>query len=958
MKTLFRLTSLFFLVAFTSIAQQKTTKAETVQSALSLKQSLTQNSLVKNNLFTNIGPTIMSGRVVDIDVNPNNTIEFYVGYASGGLWYTNNNGTTFTPVLDNAPTQNIGDIAVDWKNGTLWVGTGESNSSRSSYAGIGILKSTDKGKSWQNVGLTASQHIGRIIINKNNPDEVVVGVIGNLYSPNKERGVYKTTNGGKSWKNVLYINDTTGIIDITVSPTNSNILYAASWERMRKSWDFSGSGNGSAIYKSNDAGNSWSKITTKGKGFPIGTGVGRIGLTSFNDDILYAFLDNQFRRIEKPKKKEKGIQKEAFKNMSVSDFMKLDTKELNTYLRTNHFDKKETAKSVKAAVKNKKIKPSHLVSYLEDANTKLFNSPVIGAEVYRSTNGGKTWKKTHKGYLDGVYSSYGYYFGIIGVSTIDSDKIYIGGVPLLRSDNGGKTFTSIGASNMHSDHQALWINPNKKGHVIDGNDGGINITYDDGKNWSKNNPHAVGQFYAINVDNKKPYNVYGGLQDNGVWYGSSNYSASKRWNGSGNYPYKKIGGGDGMQVQIDNRDNETVYFGSQFGYYQRLNLKTNKRASIHPKHKLGETPYRYNWQTPILLSPHNQDILYLGANKLLRSMNQGDTFEVISGDLTKGGKKGNVPFGTLTTISESPLQFGLIYTGSDDGFVHITKDGGNTWKNISETFPQNLWVSRIIASKYKKGRVYATLNGMRSDDFTTYVFMSDNFGTTWIDIGKAIPTSPVNVIKEDTENEHILYVGTDNGLYISFDNGSNWHAFHNGLPNVAIHDLVIQPEAKDLVVGTHGRSIYKTNIAGLQQFHKISNKKTHLFKIDKIRYADNWGNTRNQWTKPNIPKIKVHFYSSSSKKIKFSVYADKLLVNSFTITADKGFNSASFDVSFSKKGKKAYEKAHPKSKLKAGENGVYYLPKGKYNLKTDSETQELKIYEGGTFHIENLIIIY
>jgi photosystem II stability/assembly factor-like uncharacterized protein len=943
MKTLLRSTALFFLATFSITAQQNTTSAKSMQDALAQKQKLTQNSIVKNIEFTNIGPTIMSGRVVDVDVNPNNTNEFYVGYASGGLWYTNNNGTSFTPMMDNSPTQNIGDIAIDWKNGTIWVGTGESNSSRSSYPGIGILKSSDKGKTWQHVGLSDSQHIGRIIINKNNPNEVVVGVIGHLYSKNKQRGIYKTTDGGKTWNNTLFIDDMTGVIDISVSPKNSNVLFAASWERMRKAWDFDGDGNGSAIYKSIDAGSSWAKLTTKGKGFPIGTGVGRIGLAAFNDDVVYAFLDNQFRRKATPTKKGNGLQKDNFKTMSVSDFSKLDNKQLNNYLRSNRFDKKETASSTKEAVQNGSIKPSHLATYLEDANSRLFNSPVIGAEVYKSTNGGTSWKKTHKGYLDGVYSSYGYYFGIMGVSQLDQNKIYIGGVPLLKSDDGGKTFKNIGASNMHSDHQALWVNPNISGHIVNGNDGGINITFDDGKNWTKNNPQAVGQFYAINVDNKKPYNVFGGLQDNGVWYGSSNYAASKRWNGTGDYPYKRIGGGDGMQVQIDSRDNETVYTGSQFGYYFRLNLKTGKRKSIHPKHKLGDSPYRYNWQTPILLSPHNQDILYMGSNKLLRSMDKGNTFEVISDDLTTGGKKGNVPFGTLASISESPFQFGLIYTGSDDGLIHVTKDGGNTWKNITGKLPKNLWVSRIIASKYKKGRVYATLNGMRSDDFGVYIYSSENYGRTWKSISSNIPTSAVNVIKEDSENKHILYVGTDNGLYVSFNNGASWNTFSNGLPNVAVHDLVIQERDKELVVGTHGRSIYKTSIAQLQKFNVISSKSTHLFNVKSIRKSSRWGSSWSQWSKPNLPKAALYLYANSEKKITVNVFSGDVKVNSFTVNANKGFNTTIYDVSFSKKGRKAYEKENPKNKLKAAKNGVYYLPKGKYTIKTSNEEQVFKV---------------
>ena len=936
-------TTIFAFLLFASTILFAQTTANQIEKSLAQKNALTKESIVKNIEFTNIGPTIMSGRVVDIDVNPNNTNEFYVGYASGGLWYTNNNGTSFTPVMDNSPTQNVGDIAIDWKNGTIWVGTGESNSSRSSYPGIGILKSSDKGKTWENVGLTDSHHIGRIIINKNNPDEVVVGVIGHLYSKNNQRGIYKTTDGGKTWKNVLFINDMTGVIDISVSPTNSNVLYAASWERIRSAWDFDGDGNGSAIYKSTDAGSSWTKLTKNGNGFPVGTGVGRIGLAAFNDNIVYAFLDNQFRRPANPKRKGNGIEKDDFKTMSVANFIKLDNKELNTYLRSNRFDRKETAASVKAAVKKGDIKPSHLASYLEDANSMLFDSPVIGAELYKSTNGGKTWKKTHSGYLDGVYSSYGYYFGIMGVSAMDQNKVYIGGVPLLKSNDGGKNFKNIGAANMHSDHQAIWVNPNKLGHVIDGNDGGINITFDDGKNWSKNNPHAVGQFYAIAVDNKKPYNVYGGLQDNGVWYGPSNYRFSRSWEGRGSYPYKGIGGGDGMQVEVDTRDNETIYSGSQFGYYYRVNLKTGKRISIHPKHQLGDSPYRYNWQTPILLSKHNQDILYMGANKLLRSMDQGATFEVISDDLTTGGKKGNVPFGTLATISESPFQFGLIYTGSDDGLIHLTKDGGISWKNITGNLPKDLWVSRVIASKFKKERVYATLNGYRSDDFTAYVFMSDNYGETWKNIGNNIPTSAVNVIKEDSKNEKLLYVGTDNGLYASFNSGGTWHPFSNGFPNVAVHDLVIQERESDLVVGTHGRSIFKADISKLHGFDSYSSKSTHLFDIDAIRFSSRWGSSRSQWSTPTIPEVALTLFSNSARKNTVSVYAGKVLVNYFAIHLDKGFNTIKYDVSFSKSGKRDYEKATKKGKLKAAQNNVYYLPKGKYTIKVGDEEQTLEI---------------
>ncbi|MFD1294945.1 glycosyl hydrolase [Lutibacter holmesii] len=892
-----------------------------------------QTSLVQNVPFTNIGPSIMSGRVVDVDVNPNQPTEFYVAYASGGLWYTNNNGTSFTPITEHAPTQNMGDIAVDWNSGTIWVGTGESNSSRSSYAGIGMLKSTDKGKTWENVGLKDSQHIGRIIINKKNPNEVVVGVVGHLYTPNAERGIFKTTDGGKTWKNTLFIDENTGVIDVSVSPTNSNILYAASWERDRKAWNFNGDGEGSAIYKSTDAGSTWERITNEGAGFPTGSGVGRIGLAVFNDEVVYALLDNQFMRPEKKKKKSEGLVKNDFKKMSKGDFLKLNDKELDAYLEKNDFDIKYSAKSVKTLVKKEKIQPSDLATYLEDANFVLLNSEVIGAEVYKSVDGGKTWNKTHDNYLDDVYSSYGYYFGIMAVNTSNEEKIYVGGVPLIKSDDGGKTFTAMGKENVHSDHQALWVNPNLEGHVINGNDGGVNITYDDGENWIKNNQPAVGQFYYINVDNQKPYNVFGGLQDNGVWYGPSSYKASKRWESDGNYPYKSIGGGDGMQVQIDSRDNNIVYSGSQFGYYYQYNLKTKKRRGIHPKHELGSSPYRYNWQAPILLSPHNQDILYMGANKLLRSMDQGKSFDEISEDLTTGGKKGNVPYGTLTTISESPFEFGFIYVGSDDGFVQITENGGNTWTKISNSLPQGLWVSRVVASAHEKDRVYVSLNGYRSDDFKPYVFVSEDKGATWNPINNGLPNFPINVIKEDPVDENVLYLGTDNEVYVSFDRGATWEVFSNGIPKVAVHDLVIQQEAKDLVIGTHGRSIYKANIAALQQYNSVKNDAITVFEISPIKYSSRWGSSWGKWYDAFEPETTISYYTLNSGKVTIEILTeDATKLTSFSSEAAKGFNYVEYDFAIPEKAVKSYF-SKKEITVKKAKNGTYYLPKGTYVVK-------------------------
>jgi hypothetical protein len=476
MKSIFRIVFLFTTICLS--AQQPATNSELVKKALQEKQKLTETSIIKNIPFTNIGPTIMSGRMADIDVNPNDPTEFYVGYASGGLWYTNNNGTTFTPLLDSSPTQNVGDIAIDWKNGTIWVGTGEKNSSRSSYAGIGMLKSTDQGKTWEHIGLADSHHISRVVINPNNSNEVVVGVIGHLYSSNEERGIFKTVDGGKSWTKTLFINNDTGIIDVVAAPENPNVLYAASWERDRKAWNFQGNGKNSAIFKSTDGGDSWTNISKK-NGFRNGDGVGRIGLTVYDENTVYALHDSQFRRTSDVIKKEtfKTLSKEDFKKMSVDEFLKLTDQKINSYLKTNGFQEKYRAENVKQMVRVGSVKPIDLAKYLEDANSLLFDTPVEGAEVFMTTNGGKSWKKTHKGQIDDLYFSYGYYFGEIRVDPQDKNGIYVMGVPILKSKDGGKTFESISRENVHADHQSLWINPNRKGHLIDGSYGYRIISY-------------------------------------------------------------------------------------------------------------------------------------------------------------------------------------------------------------------------------------------------------------------------------------------------------------------------------------------------------------------------------------------------------------------------------------------------------------------------------------------------
>ncbi|THD69389.1 glycosyl hydrolase [Robertkochia marina] len=916
-------------------AQQPASAPEDYLEAINTKKELELQSRVGALPLRNAGPTIMSGRVTDLAVNPQDPTEFYVAYASGGLWHTANNGTTFTPVMDNAPTQNIGDIAVDWKNEIIWVGTGENNASRSSYAGIGMLRSDDRGTTWTHVGLPDSHHIGRILLHPEDPNTLWVGVAGHLYSPNEERGVYKSTDGGKTWSKTLYIDEETGIIDMAMVPGNPELIFATAWQKDRKAWNFKGNGKGSGIYKSTDGGETWTLLTTEDSGFPTGEGVGRIGIAVYDQNTIYAIHDNQYHR-EKEKsetKKDDRLEKDDFKAMDTETFLALDNKKLNEYLKTNGFQEKYRAENVKQLVKSGSVNPADLAKYLEDANTMLFDTPVIGAEVFKSTDGGKTWTKTHEDSIDDLFYSYGYYFCQIAVDPGNPEKLYAGGVPIIRSDDGGKTWISINGDNVHSDHHAIWINPEKPGHIINGNDGGVNISYDDGESWIKNNTPSVGQFYAIEVDDQKPYNIYGGLQDNGVWKAPHNAQESSSWHQRGQYPWEMIMGGDGMQVEVDSRNPEIVYTGFQFGNYFRLNLETKERKYIQPKHELGESPYRFNWQTPILLSPHNSDILYLGGNKLMRSLDRGDNWKAISEDLTAGGKRGNVAYGTLTTISESPFTFGFLYTGSDDGMIQRSTDGGSSWQLISESLPKDLWVSRVSASGHNENRVYAALNGYRWDDFTPYIFVSEDRGNTWKNISSNLPLSPVNAILEDPGNENLLFAGTDNGLYISFDRGASWEPFSNDLPQVAVHDLVIQERAKDLVVGTHGRSIYIVNIEALQQADAATlQSEITLFEPEDIRYSPRWGKS-GTWSDPYEPEFSFTVYAKSEGTLKLSVKSESgLEMRTTDMEVKKGFNTLSYDLRADENGIRAWNKKNKKESLKEADNGATYLPKGTYSI--------------------------
>ena len=819
--------TLIILGGFTAILGQvnPTPAAERIKS-LSQRKSAEQKSLLKDIGFRSVGPSIMSGRVTDIEVNSDDPTEFYVAYATGGLWHTTNNGHSFTPIFDNEDVIGIGDIAVNWKTKTIWVGTGEVNSSRSSYAGTGIYKTENNGKNWQYLGLPASHHIGKIQLHPTDNNVAWVAVLGHLYSSNKERGVYKTVDGGKSWKHTLFVNENTGVVEIDINPSDPREMYAAGWYRTRSGWNFEESGRSSGIYKSIDGGETWKLITTEGTGFPVGEHVGRIGIAVYPKDpkIVFAVVDNQLPRADTSKKDTATYTLDQLKELNKEQFSKLDDRKLDTILKRYRLTPKYNARRLKEMVEMNTFSPTVLYDYLF-LNTGFEGTP-IGCEVYRSDDAGLSWKKTNQKDIP-IYNTYGYYFGKIYLSPYNENKVIILGFYAQLSTDGGKTFKTIDKGNVHADHHALWVNPKRDSHLINGNDGGLNITYDEGASWFKANTPAVGQFYAITVDNARPYNIYGGLQDNGTWMGSSKPSNNDYMNTrTDRHVYELLGGGDGMQVQVDQRDNQTVYSGFQFGFYSRQNKEKKETKSIRPRHELGELPLRFNWQTPILLSSHNQDILYVGSNRFSRSLNRGDSIQVISQDLSNGRKQGNVPYGTITSIAESPTIFGLLYVGTDDGNVHLSRDGGYSWNNVSkvstknqskQSLPPGLWVSRLIASKYKEARVYVTLNGYRYDHFSPYLFVSDDYGTTWKELGKDLPLEPLNVVREDPKNENILYVGSDGGVYVSIDAGNNFMAWNKGLPrSIPIHDIAIQERENEIILGTHGRSLYVSSLDSVQ----------------------------------------------------------------------------------------------------------------------------------------------
>ena len=852
-------------------------------------EALSESSPLNGMPWRSIGPTIQGGRVVDVESIPGQPYGFYIAYATGGVWKTTNNGVSFSPLSDQLPTMVTGDIAVDPNNPLrLWIGSGEPNSARSNYGGMGVFVSDDGGERFRHVGLTDVDRIARVLVHPADGKRVCVAALGKLYSEGGRRGVLCTGDDGATWDHVLKTDGNTGAIDLAFDPNDPQTMYAATWERTRRPWKFQESGAGSAVWKSTDGGKTWAKAVN---GFPQGQHVGRIGLAvSSQPGVLYASVDNwENLPASEQDLGDRPLSPRRLKTMSKQEFLRQDPDEIEAFIRGNDLDTEIDAKTLIERIRKDELKVADLVSALNDAEAALFNTDIRGLEIYRSNDGGASWQRTHDQALTEVTYTYGYYFGQIRVSPTDAKRIYVTGVPMITSADGGKTFSGMNDPDVHVDHHAWWIDPTNPDRIINGNDGGADISYDGGKTWLKLDAQPVGQFYTINVDMAEPYNVYGGLQDNGTVKGSSR----SRWELGEDFEF--IGGGDGMQVAIDPRDG-TTYTGYQFGYYRR---DGKNAGEVRPREKLGEPALRYNWNTPVVLSSHNPDVVYFGANKLFRSFNQGKTWTAISDDLTASTERGNVPFATITSVSESSKQFGLIWAGTDDGQVWVTTGGGNDWRRVSEGLPGK-WVSRVIASSHQRDRAYLTMNAYREDSITPYLWVSEDLGKTWTSLVANLPNETVNVVREDPVNERVLYVGTDRGVYVSLDRGASWQAMDQGLPNVPVHDLMVHPRDRELVAGTHGRSAWVIDVLPVQDLtDEVRAKPLHVFHVDEIQGSRDWRSRASRWFDETayLPKATVNYWASNAGPVTLDVLdTNGQLVRTLEHVAKVGLNSMDWNI--------------------------------------------------------------
>ena len=689
--------------------------------------------------FRSIGPAFTSGRVIGFAVDPNNAARYFVAAASGGVWKTINNGITWTPVFDKEGAYSIGCIVLDPKNPlTVWVGTGENNSQRSVSYGNGVYRSDDGGKTWKNVGLKASEHIGRIAIDPKDSNTVYVAAQGPLWGPGGDRGLYKTTDAGKTWKKILSISEDTGVTDIVIDPQNPETLYAAAYQRRRHMWTLIDGGPESAIYKSTDSGATWNKLKA---GLPT-VDLGRIGLaiSSVDSNVLYATVEAGDRK----------------------------------------------------------------------------------GGIFRSTDRGGSWERRNE------FDAGAMYYSRIVPDPKDVDRVYIMNVFLMVSDDGGRTLRRLGEKSKHVDNHEIWIDPRDNDHYLVGSDGGVYESYDRGANWEFKANLPITQFYDITTDNDAPfYNVYGGTQDNFSFGGPS---STRSVSGIVNSDWFVTNGGDGFHTRVDPEDPNTIYATLQNGVLVRFDKRTGERMGIQPQPARGEEPFRWNWDSPLIISPHLHTRLYFAADKLFRSDDRGDSWKVISGQLSRGLDRDKLPvmgkiwsidavaknqstafYGNASVLAESPKKEGLIYVGTDDGLINVTEDGGQNWRKI-EKFPgvgELPYVSRIVASNHEANTVYAALENRQNADFKPYLLKSTDAGRSWVSIVNNLPKDqPVWAIAEDHINPNLLFVGTEFGLFFSIDGGQKWIQLKGGLPTIQVRDLNIQKRENDLVVGTFGRGIY------------------------------------------------------------------------------------------------------------------------------------------------------
>jgi photosystem II stability/assembly factor-like uncharacterized protein len=708
-----------------------------------------------------IGPRNISGRSIDVAVMAprGRTYTIYVATASGGLWKTDNEATTWLPIFDQGPATTIGDVTIAPSDpNTVWIGTGEANIFRSSQAGIGVYKSVDAGTTWQHMGLSDTYTIPRIVIHPTNPDIVYVAASGHEWTTNPERGVYKTSDGGKTWSKILYVDEKTGAIDLVMDPSDPNTLYAATWQRTRLKWNDPrnvADASGSGIHKSIDGGRTWKPIN---QGLPVPRFRGRIGLDVCLSapKTLYALVDN-YEIAREPTEEEKndpyGLPSSGF---------------------------------------------------------------IRGATVYRSDDKGEHWRQVsgltpdQKTFMEGSSNTYGWVFGQVRVDPSDPNTVYTMGLGLNVSHDGGATFKNLDTPG--GDHHGIWIDPQNSNYLINVFDQGFAISYDRGKTWKDSSRTLpVCQFFNVGYDMDTPFHVFGSMQDHGSFRGTVDLSAGR--DRLRPVEFERAPGGEGSTHAIDPTNPNIVFSSGFYGTLTRSDLSKPGRAGskdLLPARYPDEGALRGEWLAPTMISPHNPHIVYHGMQYLMMSRDQGETWEVISPDLTFGtaAEKGDIPYHTIFAISESPLRFGLIYVGTDDGRAHVTRDGGRTWTDIGAGAAPRKWVSRLAASAFDLGTVYMTQNGKREDDFTPYVWKSVDYGKTWSSLAAGIPLGPVNVIREDPIDAKILYVGTDTGVYVTTDGGKTWSVLGSGLPSTYVHDLIIHPRDNMVVIATHGRGMW------------------------------------------------------------------------------------------------------------------------------------------------------